>query len=110
MNRIILTLLILASSQFATAADREYCTAIAQAGAFNVILEKQCGFNGNVSDIFLDEYKNKGCALLSSRDEEASLVQEAINDGIMREKAYGTKTYCEENMKAYSDLVDYKFD
>lgn len=99
--------LVLPFSVLSYADEAAYCKQVLQGSAFNYMLESTCGFSAKVADKLDKHYSAKKCNRFFSDKEKSSLVLEAVQDGQMRLKVYGQSVFCEENMKAYSELIDY---
>ena len=82
--------------------QRDMCQAILQGGAFNLYLEKTCGFNGGVSSK-LAQISARQCSDIFTREEALALSEEAIQDGMMRFERFGKSEFCSANRSGYDD-------
>ena len=80
--------------------QRDMCQAMLQGGAFNLYLEKTCGFNGGVSSK-LAQISARQCSDIFTREEALALSEEAIQDGMMRFERYGKTEFCSANRSGY---------
>lgn len=82
--------------------QRDMCQAMLQGGAFNLYLEKTCGFNGGVSSK-LAQISARQCSDIFTREEALALSEEAIQDGMMRFERFGKSEFCSANRSGYDD-------
>lgn len=82
--------------------QRDMCQAMLQGGAFNLYLEKTCGFNGGVSSK-LAQIGARQCSDIFTREEALALSEEAIQDGMMRFERYGKTEFCSANRSGYTN-------
>lgn len=80
--------------------QRDMCQSLIQGGAFNLYLEKTCGFNGGVSSK-LAQISARQCSDIFTREEALALSEEAIQDGMMRFERYGKTEFCSANRSGY---------
>ena len=80
--------------------QRDMCQAMLQGGAFNLYLEKTCGFNGGVSSK-LAQISARQCSDIFTREEALALSEEAIQDGMMRFEHFGKSQFCSANRSGY---------
>lgn len=80
--------------------QRDMCQAMLQGGAFNLYLEKTCGFNGGVSSK-LAQISARQCSDIFTREEALALSEEAIQDGMMRFERFGKSEFCSANRSGY---------
>ena len=82
--------------------QKDMCQAMLQGGAFNLYLEKTCGFNGGVSSK-LAQISARQCSDIFTREEALALSEEAIQDGMMRFERFGKSEFCSANRSGYDD-------
>ena len=82
--------------------QRDMCQAMLQGVAFNLYLEKTCGFNGGVSRK-LAQIGARQCADIFTDREARALSEEAIQDGMMRFERYGKTEFCSANRSGYTN-------
>ena len=82
--------------------QKDMCQAMLQGGAFNLYLEKTCGFNGEVSSK-LAQISARQCSNIFTREEALALSEEAIQDGMMRFERFGKSEFCSANRSGYDD-------
>ena len=80
--------------------QRDMCQAMLQGVAFNLYLEKTCGFNGGVSRK-LAQIGARQCADIFTDREARALSEEAIQDGMMRFERFGKSEFCSANRSGY---------
>ncbi len=80
--------------------QKDMCQAMLQGGAFNLYLEKTCGFNGGVSSK-LAQISARQCSDIFTREEALALSEEAIQDGMMRFERFGKSEFCSANRSGY---------
>ena len=80
--------------------QRDMCQAMLQGGAFNLYLEKTCGFNDGVSRK-LAQISARQCSDIFTRNEALTLSEEAIQDGMMRFERFGKSQFCSANRQGY---------
>ena len=88
--------------------QRDMCQAMLQGVAFNLYLEKTCGFNGGVSRK-LAQIGARQCADIFTDREARALSEEAIHKGTMRFEGVDKSQFCSANRQGYNDagrLVD----
>ncbi len=88
--------------------QRDMCQAMLQGGAFNLYLEKTCGFNGGVSRK-LAQISARQCSDIFTDREARALSEEAIHKGTMRFEGVDKSQFCSANRQGYNDagrLVD----
>lgn len=73
-----------------------------QGGAFNLYLEKNCGFNGGVSSK-LAQISAHQCSNIFTREEALALSEEAIHEGTMRFERLDKSQFCSANRQGYND-------
>ena len=81
--------------------QRDMCQAMLQGVAFNLYLEKTCGFNGGVSSK-LAQISARQCSDIFTREEALALSEEAIQDGMMRFERFGKSQFCSANRSGYA--------
>ena len=82
--------------------QRDMCQAMLQGGAFNLYLEKTCGFNGGVSSK-LAQISARQCADIFTDREGLALSEEAIHEGTMRFEGFDKSRFCSANRQGYND-------
>lgn len=82
--------------------QRDMCQAILQGSAFNLYLEKTCGFKGRVSRK-LAQIGARQCADIFTDREALALSEEAIHEGTMRFERYGKTEFCSANRSGYTN-------
>ena len=82
--------------------QRDMCQSLIQGGAFNLYLEKTCGFNDGVADK-LAQISARQCADIFTREEAVSLSEEAIHEGTMRFEGFDKSRFCSANRQGYND-------
>ena len=80
--------------------QRDMCQAILQGSAFNLYLEKTCGFNGGVSRK-LAQIGARQCADIFTDREALALSEEAIHEGTMRFEGFDKSRFCSANRSGY---------
>ena len=82
--------------------QRDMCQAMLQGVAFNLYLEKTCGFNGGVSRK-LAQIGARQCAGIFTDREARALSEEAIHKGTMRFEGVDKSQFCSANRQGYND-------
>ena len=82
--------------------QRDMCQAMLQGGAFNLYLEKTCGFKGGVSRK-LAQIGARQCADIFTDREALALSEEAIHEGTMRFEGFDKSRFCSANRQGYND-------
>ena len=80
--------------------QRDMCQAMLQGGAFNLYLEKTCGFNGGGSRK-LAQIGARQCADIFTDGEALALSEEAIHKGTMRFEGVDKSQFCSANRQGY---------
>lgn len=82
--------------------QRDMCQAMLQGVAFNLYLEKTCGFNGGVSRK-LAQIGARQCADIFTDREARALSEEAIHKGTMRFEGVDKSQFCSANRSGYTN-------
>ena len=80
--------------------QRDMCQAILQGSAFNLYLEKTCGFKGGVSRK-LAQIGARQCSDIFTDREALALSEEAIHEGTMRFEGFDKSQFCSANRQGY---------
>lgn len=80
------------------------CKKLLQGASYNYLLEKDCGFNDEVSKMAFSLYRKSNCDSIISKEYNTKLVKEVLDDTKQRASKLGQHSFCVGNKSAYIEV------